>query len=373
MKHSRLLPIVILLALVTGPLPSLGQVTTLSEKKITAAAIDGFIKAAMDSLQMPGLSVTIINDGKIVYNRSMGFTNIDKGTKTDETTIFEAGSLSKPVFTFFVLKMVDEGLLNLDTPLYRYMPYSDIDKDERYTLITARIVLSHQSGFPNWRYFEKPDSTLHIKYGELWLKFTPGTQFAYSGEGYFYLAKVIAQLKHTNLQGLDSVFQSEIARPLHLQHFYFSGNPYISQHKATGYKQGKVSAKKWPVAFPTQDSSWFGAAGGLHTNVTDYANFLVALMNEKGISKSLLSEMLQPQIELPKASTMVTEEGYVAWGLGIALKNSPYGVLHLHGGNNGDFQSGFVIDKSKKWGFVFFTNCDKGSAFNKKLQALLLQ
>lgn len=113
--------------------------------------------------------------------------------KVDDQSIFEAASMSKTVFTYFVLKMVDKKLLDLDTPLYRYFPYKDIEKNERYKLITAWMVLSHTTGFPNWRYFDKRDENRY-KYGELYLKFTPGTEFAYSREGYRYLSLVIAHL-----------------------------------------------------------------------------------------------------------------------------------------------------------------------------------
>lgn len=373
MQYYRQVATAIVLTFVLGSFQSFGQIKTAGEKKISIVVIDDFIKSTMDSLQMPGVSIAVINGGKIVYQRALGIGNLETRTKVNQESVFEAASLSKPVFTYFVLKMIDKGLLSLDTPLYKYMPYSDIEKDERYKLITARMALTHQTGFPNWRYFEKADSNLNVKYGDLYLKFTPGTRFAYSGEGYLHLAKVIAYLTNTNIQGLDNVFQNETSKPLGLQHLYFSGNDYICQHKVSGHKKGKVSTKKWPVSFPDQDSSWFGAAGGLHTNATNYANFLIALMNGKDISEALINEMLSPQIQLPKTSAMVTEEGYSAWGLGIAIRNTPFGILHQHGGNNGDFQSGFVIDKRKKWGFVFFTNCDKGNEFYKKLQSFLVR
>lgn len=89
--------------------------------------------------------------------------------------------------------MVDQGILNLDQPLYTYLPYSDIAHDDRYKLITARMILCHTSGFPNWR-FLNADKKLDIK-------FTPGTQYLYSGEGFEYLANVIAYLK--NIQKND--------------------------------------------------------------------------------------------------------------------------------------------------------------------------
>lgn len=126
-------------------------VRTPGVNNISDAALDNFIAEQMASLQLPGLSVAIINDGKIVYQRALGQANMETNSIVKEGSIFEAASLSKPVFSGFVLKMAEQGKLNLDTPLYKYLPYPDIENDERYKLITARMVLTHKTGFPNWR------------------------------------------------------------------------------------------------------------------------------------------------------------------------------------------------------------------------------
>lgn len=336
-----------------------------------AGDVDRFLHAQMDSLGLPALSIAIINNGHIVYQRALGVANLDTRTPIDGNSIFEAASLSKTVFTFFVLKMVDEGLLSLDTPLYRYMPYPDIAADERYKRITARMVLCHTSGFPNWRYFDKVDSSRHIKYGDLYLNFMPGTQFSYSGEGYYYLARVIAHLTGHNLQNLDSLFQKQVVIPLHLGNMWFSGNNYIYTHKVSGHKAGKVFFKKWPTSFPEQDSSWFGAAGGLHTEAVAYARFLIALMDGKGLTAKSLSEMFTAQVQIPETNFSRAQGGDTAWGLGIAIKPVPGRTLYEHGGNNGDFQSGFMINRTLKNGYVFFTNCDKGAIFNERLAGFL--
>ena len=363
-----LLVLVLCFSLAVSPLYA--QFRTLSGKTLTKANLDSFINRQIDSLQMPGISFALINDGKIVYHRASGIANVASGRAVDSNTIFEAASTSKTVFAFFCMQLVDKGLLHPDTPLYKYLPYPDIADDERYKLITTRIVLSHQTGFPNWRYFDQRDSSQY-KYGQLYIKFTPGTRFAYSGEGYFYLAKVIAKLTGSTIQTLDSVFQAEMARPLGLNKLWFSGNAFITKHKARGYKQGRLVNKPWPVSFPQQDSTWFGAAGGLHTEAMSYANFLIALMNGKGISEASRQEMLKMQVALPESSNENTELGNSGWGLGIAIRTTPFGVLYQHGGNNGNFQSGFMINDRSKSGYVFFTNCDKGDAFNKLLSAYL--
>lgn len=353
--------------------PAASQIRSFSGKNIPEAILDRFVRQQMDSLGLPALSIALISDNKIVYHKAFGVSDINTKIPVNEASVFEAASMSKTAFAYFVMKSVEKGLLNLDTPLYKYWPYPDMLQDKRYEGMTARMVLSHQTGFPNWRYFEKPDSVLHIKYGDLWLKFKPGTQFAYSGEGYHYLAQVIAHLNNLELKTLDALYQQEVSQPLGLQHFYFSGNNYVYQHKVSGHKNGKSVGRPWPISFPKQDSTWFGAAGGLHTQANDFARFLIALMKHKGISKASLDEMLKEQVKVPKDNDAYTIDGDRAWGLGIAIIPTKYGTIYEHGGNNGDFQSGFKYLKIKKTGYVFFTNCDNGNIFNKNLTAFLMR
>ena len=350
-----------------------GKIQLLNGEFIDTIQFEKFILSQMDSLALPALSIVVINDNKFVYHKALGVANVDTKERIDDNSIYEVGSLSKPVFSYFVLKYVDQGVINLDTPLYKYMPYPDIEQDERYQLITARMALSHQTGFPNWRYFEMADSSLHIEYGDLYLKFTPGTQFAYSGEGYLYLAKVIANMNNGDLKTLDNLFQKEVAEPLGMEHAYFSGNEYISKHKITGHKQGKVFNKEWPTSFPDQDSSTFGAAGGLHTNAIDYANFLIGLSEKKGLSASSFNEMFKMQVLVPEGHSMYQESGDAGWGLGIAIRPTPFGIIYEHGGNNGNFQSGFILSLDKKIGYVFLTNCDQGHIFNKNLSDFFIK
>src|SRR5207248_1472461 len=102
----------------------------------------------------------------------------------DMDTVFEAGSTSKPVFAYAVLKLCEKGVMNLDTPLTKYTSRRFLEADPRLELITARHVLSHTTGFQNWRSKEEP----------LKIHFTPGEKWSYSGEGYGYLQSVVTQL-----------------------------------------------------------------------------------------------------------------------------------------------------------------------------------
>ncbi len=333
-------------------------IETLSGEKIHCKVIDDFLKSQMDSLNITGLSIAIINNAEIVYHRTLGYANIDSLSIVTEKSLFEAGSLSKPLFAYFALKLSEQGVFNLDTPLYKYLPYPDIEYDKRYKLITARMVLSHTTGFPNWRAFN-PD-------GKLDIKCTPGTEFYYSGEAYLYLSKVIAYLTNRSLRDLDDYFQEIVGKEIGLKNSYFSTNDYLVKNKVKGHIDGK------PVDEPSYyDLENFGAAGSLHTEVIDYSKFLIAIMNEKGLMKETFKEMFTEHIPVSNEEVYISYTDSVAWGLGFGIKDSPYGKLYFHEGLNHGFQSYFIIDKEDKRGYVFFTNCQNADDFIKNLEIFL--
>lgn len=328
-------------------------------KAIEPAELDAFLATKMKELKIPGLSLAVINDSEVVYHRSLGVINNSTMEKVDDQTIFEAASMSKPVFTYLVMRLVEKGLLDLDTPLHTYLPYADIAHDERYKLITARMVLTHTSGFPNWRF--------HNKDGKLDIKFTPGTQFNYSGEGFEYLAQVIAHLTGKTLKTLDEVFQEEVARPLGLEYSYFTWNDKIEKHKAFGHEEGKVVSDR-----SYTDLTVFGASHSLHTTAADYAKFMIAIMNEKGLKKETYQEMLKEHVRLPEGEYLRDDMGFDGFSLGFIRDESPYGLKHLHGGINPNFQAYFMMIKDKEYGFVFFTNADNGLELMEPLENYLL-
>src|SRR5882724_9249371 len=108
--------------------------------------------------RVPGLSFALIRDGKIVETKAVGVRDASTGNPIDAHTIFEVASLSKPVFAYAVLQLVDAGVLSLDTPLAKYVPEYVLD-DPRAASITVRNVLSHTTGLPNWRSQANPLKT----------------------------------------------------------------------------------------------------------------------------------------------------------------------------------------------------------------------
>jgi CubicO group peptidase (beta-lactamase class C family) len=374
MKHSTIFLKIILSLFFFGNVSySHSQIKAANGGWISYREMDRFVKKEMDSLGLPGMSLAIFSDGKIVYHRALGYANKETGQKVDKHSLFEAASVSKPVFSYLAMKMVENGKLDLDRPLYQYLPYPDIEYDDRYKAITARMVLAHMSGLPNWRW-DRGDSSYRGKRDGLYIKYTPGSRFSYSGEGFLYLSMVVAHLNNGDLKNLDSLFQQQVAVPLGMKHSYFSWNKYVAKHKVMGYIGGKNDTRGWPTPLRTLDSTKFIAAGGLHTEAVDYARFLIGLMENKDLKKQYVDQMLTRQIEVPKDDVEYIYLKDTAWGLGIALKSRKYGPCYEHDGDNGSFKSGFMFSLRQKNGFVYFTNGgDKGDMFNTDLQNVLLE
>jgi len=338
------------------------SITTFSGNTISFAEMDQFLAVQMDSIGMPGLSIAIVNDTSVVYHGYKGIKDIETREKVDEKSLFDAASTSKTPFAYMTLRMVEQGILDLDTPLYTYFPYDDIAHDERYKLITARMVLSHTSGFPNWRFFNED--------GKLDIKFTPGTSFQYSGEGFEYLADVLAHLKGIERNALQNVFEKEVAIPLQMENAYYTWTDYVAANRVSGHFEGKVN----PGWGANEKSPNFRAAYSLQTEALSYAHFIIGLMYERGLAKKTFDEMFTIHVENPEEEEEEgVEEDNRSWALGINVKPTKYGPLYGHSGGNLSFTCDYKFSKAKKIGYVFFTNSEFASEFEKELLAFLMK
>lgn len=328
------------------PITSNKVVKNLLGTEVFSDSINKFIESNMKTLNVQGVSFAIINDGKIVHHFVSGYADLENKKRVTDKTIFEAASLSKPLFAYFTMMFVEEGKLDLDKPLYEYLPYEDIAYDDRYKKITARMVLSHTTGFPNWRTDDNSNSKLTIA-------FEPGTTFGYSGEGYQYLAKILAHIAETDDDGLEALYQEKIARPLSLKHTKFIQDDFNLEHKSKGYKNGKIISGN-------DDPAVFGAAYSIHSEAYDFSKWLIALMEQKGLNKNNFNQLFQDQVLLPEDAPH-RQQGITNWTLGFAKATLAFGTVYGHGGNNLGFTSLMALNNEKKWGFIIFTNANQSN------------
>src|SRR3954447_5769258 len=121
-----------------------------AQRRPDTVALSRDIPALMRVSGIPGLSMAVVQNGRVVWARAFGTVNDSARTPLDTETIFEAASLSKPVFAYIVLRLVDRGQFDLDRPLLEMLPYPRLADDKRSRRITGRMVLSHGTGLPNW-------------------------------------------------------------------------------------------------------------------------------------------------------------------------------------------------------------------------------
>ncbi|AEM71539.1 beta-lactamase [Allomuricauda ruestringensis DSM 13258] len=317
------------------------EIPTIKGNRILQSDVDEFIRHQMDSLQVAGLSIAIVRNNTIVYEGAFGFKNLVTQDECTPNTLFEACSLSKPVFAYFVMLQVKKGLLDLDRPLYHYLPNEDLADDVRYKRITARMVLCHTSGLPNWR-----ENTG----GKLKLLFDPGSKFGYSGEAYQYLKDVLKRVLNVDEVGLDDLFQEAVVQPLELEMMRFTWQDVFASKKAYGHRDG-IPTQNGPKALRKGENT-FGAAYSLHTTASDYAKFLIHLMDRDKYNDEFVQQWLSLQMDMPN------EEGEMHRSLIFPVKQVGETIRYYHSGNNGDFRAYCHFYRSKGYGLVMFSNSD---------------
>jgi CubicO group peptidase (beta-lactamase class C family) len=302
----------------------------------SAAQVDNFIETYRNYYSIPGVSLALIKDGKLVYHKTYGVRNIMTGEKVDENTLFEAASITKPVFALAVEKLAERGVINLDKPLYEYLPNKDIEYDERYKLITARHVVTHRTGFPNWRWMN-PDNKLD-------LKFTPGTAFGYSGEGFEYLKMVVEKITGKKV---EQVLQEEVIEPIGLYHTWFSKNDSLQRMVAYGHVDKLPNNNTLPEE-P-------GMAYSMHTEAKVFTRFMIYLLEQKGLKRETYDTIMSKHSEYPLEPGEEKPKSPNYMGMSLDIRETPFGKTFGHGGNNGDFKCRFEVYKDLKMGYVLFT------------------
>ncbi|PTT15939.1 serine hydrolase, partial [Flavobacterium sp. HMWF030] len=289
---------------------------------------------------VPTLGIGIINNGKLQEIKVFG--ELKKGVTAPYNTIWNVASLTKPITAIVALKLISLRKWNLDEPLYKYWIDPDIAKDPNTKLLTTRIILSHQTGFPNWRFMNES--------GKLDFKFKPGTKYQYSGEGLEYLRKALESKFHKTL---DQLADELIFKPLKMNDTQFVWNDKIDLSRyAIGY-DNKGNAYE-----PTKNKT-ANAADDLLTTIGDYGTFLCSVMNSDGLSKKVFDDMTSHQVETKKNK-------YFGLGFEIYdLGNNDYALSH--GGADKGVQTIFLLLPKTKQGLVIFTNVDDGYKVYEKI------
>ena len=349
------------------------RVQRLDGSTITSTEIDETVTRLMNLANVPGVGVSILNNGKIVYMKSYGVRDKEKNLPLTEDSVMAAASLTKVAFAYMVMQLVEKGVLDLDKPAYQYLPkplpeyaaYGDLANDSRYKLITARMLLSHTSGFPNLRQLTD-DQKLNIN-------FEPGSRYAYSGEGIQLLQLVVETITKETAQEL---MDNQVFKPLGMTRTSMVWESRFEDNWAFPYNEDARS-----LGPPERRGPAF-AAGSMLTTLRDFTEFTQAVVTSRGLHRETRDLMLSPQIQIlskhqfPTLEGDTTEENQpirLSYGLGWGLYRTPYGKAFFKEGHLDGFQNYAVCFDESKTGIVIMTNSSNGEGIYKELLETLLK
>ena len=327
------------------------------------AAIDAEVARAMAATGAKGLAVAVIEDGRPTFVKSYGVRNA-AGDPLRPDTVMYGASLTKAVFAYTVMQLVEEGVLELDTPIERYLPkplpayaepevedryarWSDLAGDDRWRKLTPRILLTHSPGFANFGFLE-PD-------GKLRFHFEPGARFAYSGDGFILLQFVLERGL-----GLDvgQEMQRRVFDRYGMPRTSMIWRPDFRPNLADGWDmQGKIE--------PHDERSRVRAAGSMDTTIEDFARFAAAFARGDGLSKAGRAEITRPQLPITTRTQFPTLQPELpsgerrpglASGLGLITIEGPQGRAFEKGGHNDTTGNTWVCVERRRSCVVLLSN-----------------
>ena len=325
---------------------------------------------------VPSMSLAVI-DGEHVSTRALGVRRAGEVERVTPDTVYAAASLTKAVFTYVLLGLARDGLLVLDRPVREYLPLPNPD-DPRAQTITARHLLSHSGGWRNWR--NTPAQALTAD-------FDPGTRWSYSGEGFFFLQRVVEKLTG---KGMALLARERVFEPLGMKRSSMTGLAELEPYQASGHNgRGEpvqpfgrptlvelrrlMAARGLPLdAARVEDSEQAiktaepalpvlpnflspNAAASMVTTAADFGLFLrhlVTARRRREPAAAVVDLMMSPQIRCNEA---------VQWGLGVGLEELGGRRVAWQWGDNTGFKNFFFADPEKEKAMAVFTNGDRGA------------
>jgi CubicO group peptidase (beta-lactamase class C family) len=326
-----------------------------------ASRLDALVQEGMSRTQTQGLAVAVIDNGKVELVKTWGLRNANEDPLTPATVMYGA-SLTKAVFAYTVMQLVDEGKIDLDTPIAAYLPkplpeYADEEEkyaawqylagDERWRALTPRMLLTHSSGFSNFGFLE-PD-------GRLKFHFDPGTRYAYSGDGLILLQFVIERGLGIDV-GME--MQRRVFDRFGMQTTSMTWRPDFAVNLADGWKaDGSIEAH--------DERSKTRAAGSMDTTIADFAKFAAGYMRGDGLTGKSRRELTSPQLPISTASQFPSLQPELpadarikdlTAGLGVITFEGPQGRGFFKGGHNDSTGNMWVCTERRRRCVVILSN-----------------
>lgn len=279
---------------------------------------------------VPGLAIAKVERGVVRWETAHGERAPGEPMTLDTT--FNVASLTKPVFATAALALVAADELALDEKVTAYWMDPDIAGDARAALLTPRLLLSHQSGLPNWR-GKQPLTFL----------FTPGERHEYSGEGFEYLRRAL-EIK-TGMT-LGQLLADRVFEPAGMRHTTSGWSDSIGDNIALGFDE---SGREIDTGFKSRGPN---AAANLMTTIDDYARFLAWVSRGAGLPRSMFAEMRRPQAAHADPGEL--------FGLGWKLVPLKRETALMHDGRESGVRTWALVQPARREALVIFTNSSNG-------------
>ena len=328
------------------------------------------IQDRMKHYGVPGLSIAVIQDNKIEWVKSYGVMDRDSNVPVDTNTLFQAGSISKPVAAYGALKLVARGKISLDSNINNYLkswklPDNEFTKSKKVTL---RHLLSHTGGttvhgflgyspdLPVPTLVQVLDGLPPANSPPVRVDKTPGESFRYSGGGIS-----IEQLAMTELEGkpFPDIMQDLVLSPLGMIHSTYDQplQPGMIQYAATGYLPDGNMTKGKRHTYPEM------AAAGLWTTAQDLARFAIDVQQTyKGSSTTVHTQKMVKEMLTPFVDDFI--------GLGLFLDKRKDNIYFGHGGWDEGFSSQMTAHRDKGYGVVVLTNSNHPEFIDELIRAV---
>lgn len=322
------------------------------------------IQERMDYYKVPGVSIAVVKDGELKWAKGYGFANTDTGTKVDANTLFQAGSISKPVAALSALKLYQDGLLELDADANNYLkdwkiPETKFTETEKVTL---EKLLTHTAGttvhgFPGYQQTDNFPEIIDVLSGkgntaEVTVDTIPGSIWRYSGGGYTVMEKVVEDVSGLPL---EDYMEKHILQPMGMTNSTYE-QPIGDNYKnisAAYYGNGNIIKGLWNN-YPEQ------AAAGLWTTPSDLAKYCIEIQDiVKGKKDGVLS-----QATVKKMLTKHKND----WGLGPSLQFEGDSLVFGHGGKNAGFTNNMKAYANLRHAVIVMTNADNGGKLIREIQ-----
>lgn len=340
---------------------------TVDGEPLDIAEMEASIEAAMTKARVAGLSCAVLNEGRLAYVHQFGVADAETGRRPGPDTVFAGASFSKTVFAFLVMTLVQDGVIDLDRPIHEYwdrpLPqyeeYADLEGDDRWRQVTARQVLDHSTGFPNWRFGTED--------GRLRFLFDPGERFSYSGEGIQLLQKTVEKVTGSGLE--------ELAAERVFQPFGMTRTSYVWQEEWEGDHAVPHDEFGRPKRLNRRRTA--DAAGSLFTTATDFGRFLEGLLaaaSGSGDRSRIINTMFTPQLPIvsqrmfgPGAFEDTKRNDDLSWCLGWGCFRTADGRAFFHTGHDFGWQNYTVTHLDRGVGVVLLSNSDSFESVAQEL------